>query len=376
MQALYLAMFIALAILPISRPRYPKNSALSRGPEELRVTTHPSYREAIAEAKKRSANQKRVVVMPLVIEPDDRALLATSLQMELIRDLQHLSDITVVDFLTFRHSLGGTLPRVAQDAASRAAEAVAAEIVVSGTIEVTGGKFVATLQSHDVRQSGKPFVVKIESTPADFFSMSNKIAESLLAEWNVSPSDAQRKSMFATPTTVESARLSCDRAMLTLIDWNTKDAPGEGPGKLEEALEHAQAAIKADPNYLRAYLAAASIAEALPDNPSQRDRFLKAGRNRIRPSTAVEQRAVLELEADYAIFVKNDRIEARQKYSEILALCPNDPLALWKNIELVAEKPEGQSLSADDEKQAVRYAAQFQSAHPHSPLSKLLAGTN
>src|SRR5687768_14630299 len=97
MQLLTLAMVVSLAILPISRPKHPRTSVVSRGPEELRVTTLDSYPAALAEAKKRSANQKRVVVLPFVVKGEDSRYLSASFQMELIRDLQHLPDVIVVD---------------------------------------------------------------------------------------------------------------------------------------------------------------------------------------------------------------------------------------------------------------------------------------
>jgi TolB-like protein len=372
MQVLMLATVVSLAILPISRPKHPRTSVVSRGPEELRVTTLEAYPAALAEAKQRSVGQRRVVVLPFVAKGDDSRLLSPSFQMELIRDLQHLSDVITVDLFTFRHAF----PAGAAGAhdARRAAKSVAAEIVVSGTVEVTGDQLVTTVHSSAVEQPAKPVVITVRSTPADFFDVSNQITSGLLAEWKISPSDAQKQSMFASPTAVDAARMHCDRAIMTLIEWNTNDAQSDAQGKLEEAAQDAEAAIKADPNYLRAYLAAASIAEARQSD-TQRNRFLRAGRNRIRPATSLEQRTVLELQADYALFVQNDRIAARQKYAEILKLCPNDALALWRGVELIGEQNEGQSLSADDYQQAARYAARLQSTHPHSPLTKLLAGS-
>ena len=373
MQLLTLVMVVSLAILPISRPKHPRVSVVSRGPEKLRVTSLDSYPAALAEAKKGSSQHKRVLVLPFAVQGDDSRLLSTSLQMELIRDLQHSSHLNVVDAFTSRHILP---PGTASAADSRqAAKSLAADYVITGTVESADGKLVAKAHATPIGQISKPILITVESNGDDFFAVSNQITSGLLAEWRVTPSEAQKKSMLAIPTSVDAAREHCDRAILTLIQWNVGGAGTDEPEMLRQAANEAQAAIKADRNYLRAYLAAASIAEALENNPD-RTQFLRAGRNRIRPKTAADQRAALELEADYALYVQNDRIAAREKYAEILTLCPNDALALWKAIELIGEQTEGQTLSANDYESAARFAARLQVTHPYSPLTKLLAGSH
>jgi TolB-like protein len=371
MQLLTLVMVVSLAILPISRPKHPRISAVSRGPEKLKVTSLDSYPAALAEAKKRSSQHKRVVVLPFAVQGEDSRFLSESLQLELIRDLQHVADVSVVDAFTYRH----LNPTASAPDARQVAQSFAADIVITGTVQVNEGKLVAETRATPTGQASKPIVITVESNANDFFEVTNQITSGLLAEWKLTPTEAQKKSILAVPTSKDTAREHCDRAILTLIEWNVSGAGTDGQELLRRAADDAEAAIKADPNYLRAYLAAASAAESLENNPD-RTRFLRAGRNRVRPKTSADQRAALELEADYALFVQSDRVAAREKYAQILQLCPNDSLALWRAIELIGEQTEGQSLSAKDYESAARYAARLQVTHPHSPLTKLLAGSD
>jgi TolB-like protein len=373
MQLLTLVMIVSMAILPISRPKHPRVSVVSRGPEKLRVTRHDSYSAALAEAKQRSSLHKRVLVLPFTVEGEDSRFLSESLQMELIRDLQHPADLSVVDIFSYRHILPARMTSASDE--RQAATTFAADIVITGTVQLADGELVTKVQASPSGQAIKPVAITVRSKGNDFFEVSNQITSGLLTEWKVDLSEGQRRSMLAIPTSVDAAREHCDRAILALIEWNAASAGSDPQKKLRQAADEAAAAIKADRNYLRAYLAAASVAEALENN-AERTQFLRAGRNRIRPKTSTDERMVLELEADYALFVQNDRIAARKKYVEILKLCPNDALALWKAIELIGEQTEGQSLSAGDYELATRYAARLQVAHPYSPLTRLLAGSD
>jgi tetratricopeptide (TPR) repeat protein len=172
-------------------------------------------------------------------------------------------------------------------------------------------------------------------------------------------------------TMSDSARILCDDGLAILDRADGLHRRAE-PILFRRALNDSQAALKADPRYLRALLLQASCLLRLGETEALETCLTEAYNLRV-PEDRFDTLTRLEADADHAALVKRDFAAAVALYQKILEIDPGHLQALWMLTALHAGEYPPSNWPGYSLEKAASYAARLIVAHPESAAARLLS---
>jgi hypothetical protein len=252
--------------------------------------------------------------------------------------------------LRVRFLLTGTLSRTAGD------ERLDVEVIEIGPPESTETEPVA-------RASAQRPVGQVDE-------LVDAVLIPVLGQLKATPGSDRLAEITRVPTASDSARILCDDGS-ALMDRCRGLRPGDDQVLSLRALNDSEAALKADPRYLRAALLQASCLLRLGE-AERLENCLNAAFSVREPPDRIDALTRLEVDADHAALVKHDLAAATALYQKMLEIDPGHLRALWMLTALHAgEYPPARWPGFSLEK-AGDYAARLIVAHPDSAAARLL----
>jgi TolB-like protein len=255
--------------------------------------------------------------------------------------------------LGVRYLITGTFTR---GEASDRLEAEAIEIVVSQS-----------------ETESKPLAKASASRPGgQVLEMTDAVLLDLLAQLKATPPPDRIAEMTKVSTNSDSARALCDDGA-ALMDRAVGLNRGDDPGLSTRALKDTEAAMKADPRYLRASLLQAGCLLRLGETVRLERCLSNASNLRVNiPEGRIDALTRLELEGDHAVFVKHDFEDAVAQYQRMLEIDPGHLHALWMLSALHAGEYESSRWAGYSLEKAGDYAARLIVAHPGTAAARMI----
>jgi TolB-like protein len=252
--------------------------------------------------------------------------------------------------------------------------------LVIGTVTRAGGdsQLDAALVSGDpvpAATDGEPAGARATATATrpggKVYELADAVLLDLLAQRKATPPPDRVAEMTRIPTLNDSARALCD-AGFALLDRAGGKSRDDDRSLSIRALKHAEAALKADPQYLRAALLQASCLMSLGE-AARLEACLGGAAGALGSSDRIDALTRLEVEGDHAALVKHDPATAAARYETMLEIDPGHLRALWMLAALHAGEFEPPDWPGSSRAKAREYAARLIAAHPDSSSARFLA---
>jgi hypothetical protein len=246
--------------------------------------------------------------------------------------------------------------------------------VITGTLtrEETNDRLDAAVFEIGPSEAEEKSVAKASATRPGgrVYELADAVLLDLLAQLKATPAPERIAEMTKVPTTSDSARALCDDCA-ALMDRVAGLNRGDDPGVTTRALKDTEAAMKADPRYLRAALLQAGCLLRLGESARLESCLTNAYNLRV-PESRIDALTRLELDGDYAAFVKRDFETAVVNYQKMLEIDPGHLHALWMLTALHAGEYEPSHWAGYSLEKAAEDAARLLVSHPGSSAARLL----
>jgi TolB-like protein len=327
---------------------------------------------ALSAAREHYAGRAGIAVLPIVTPKADPALTLAALgcAATLNADLRYAPAFLVRDRTEVVRVLRS------ESAAESIGRRLGVRYVITGSLsrDATGDRLdiqALEIGAADKEAAGHPLV---QASARRFSGQLHELVDTalidLLGQLKATPPPDRLAEINRVPTMSDSARGLCDDGF-ALLDRSDSLFRGDEPALLHRALKDSEAALKADPRYLRAALLQASCLLRLGETDRLETCLTQAYETRI-PDTRIDALTRLEVDGDYAALVKHDLTTAVSQYEKILEIDPGHLHALWMLTALHAgEFPPGQWAGYSLEKAGV-YAARLIVAHPETVAARML----
>jgi TolB-like protein len=366
-----LAAFVsAVAVIPTYNHDGDEAARPARN-DELMVHNVAVGAAALEAARAELAPRARIAVVPIVASKGDpgSALAALGCTAALTADLQYVPGFLVLDRSeVFRAGRKATSP-------DEIGRKLGVRYVVTGTLNrgATEDQLDVVATEFGPAEKGEPMPVARASSrrfSGQIYELADTVLLDLLEQLKATPSPDRLAEMKRVPTFSDSARALCDDGF-ALMDRSTGLFRGDDPALCQRALNDAEAALKADPRYLRASLLKASCLLRRGETERLENCLTQAFDIRL-PDTRIDALTRLEVDADHAALVKRDVATAVTLYEKILEIDPGHLHALWMLMALHAGEYQATPWPGCSLEKAGDYAARLIVAHPDSPAGRLL----
>jgi len=371
--ALMLISFFVLAvILPDTTPRRPRTVRLSRS------ATTPSFQRFLVaedvqrEAKKAVANLKRAALIPLTASGTVDGIDAFAVTMNIENDLHYVSGLLPSDITSMLAEADASDSSTEQ--IQKIAQRLQAELVITGSLNEKNHVYHLQLVAYQLKNDALTTIAKsqAEGTATELAAAGDRALLTLLEQLHFTPVAEARQQMTMVPTNNPDAMRECAYGFQLLLRAMSAagDQETDTTDLSNRALEHANRALAADPDFTLAYLVKASAQDNL-QQPAGVKLTLQAAKTRLNRADRLTQ---LELRGDFERLTKKDKnwqTTASQYYEEMLKFDPGHLRALLSLVECYAA--ENERPPDVDLERAAHYAARIQAAHPGSPIAKLFA---
>jgi TolB-like protein len=366
----------ALTIFPTAiRDREPDPAAgPARGVEssirDVRVTP-----EARAAATDLFADQRRIAVLPFTASKGDpgAALSALGCSEAMTADLHYVTGFLVLERAEVLHAYRGRGRERRPLAPLEIGRKLGVRYVITGMLvrEADDERLDAeAIEIGPDDTSPRPPVKATARRPGgQATELADEVLLNLLGQLNAKPAPERITEMTKVQTPSDSARALCDDGFATM-DRASGISRGDDPALSARALKESEAAMKADPRYLRAALLQAGCLLRLGEIVRLESCLTQASNLQV-PETRIDVLTRLELDGDHAVFVKRDFENAVRCYRKMLEIDPGHPRALWMLTALYSGEFESPQWAGQDLDQARDYAARLLAAHPDSAAAGL-----
>ena len=363
----------ALAIIPTVNRDRDQAARPIRGDEtsirNVKVTT-----EALEAARKQYASKARIAVLPFAATKGDPGaeLSALGCVDALIGDLRYVPGLLVLEHSEVSQA------RPAGASPQETGRKLGVKYVVTGTLTREGAEDRLDVEAIAiVTPEAEP-----EATPAparasarrpggQVYEVAGAVLLDLLGQMNLTPEPERAAEIARVLTQRDSARALCDDGY-ALMDRAEGLNRGDDPGLTARALKDSEAALKADPFYLRAFLLQASCLLRMGESMRLESCLDQAYNLRV-PEDRIDELTRREVDADYAVFVKRDYAIATEHYRRMLEIDAAHLHALWMLAALHAGDYESSQWPGYSLEKAGEFAARLVVAHPGSAAARLLA---
>jgi tetratricopeptide (TPR) repeat protein len=346
----------------------PLRSAAARRLSDIEIapTVH-------SDAVKVYSNSKRLAVLPFV-NTESNATIANDgigFMEAMIADMRYVSEFLVLDgsevLARVRANPAASMP-VDLESAARLGQQLGVRCVIKGSFTVEADKIRLSAQAIDCSSPDFRVLASCQAVRpfAQICSLSDEVLQDLLKQMDSLPGPAKLQEMSRVPTTNFQARTECDSGFALLAQAAASEAT-EARKLSEQALQHAEAAVNADPNYVQAYILEASCLWNL-ERAADLEACLRAARIKSDPAI-VDELTRLELEGDYAMFVERDFDKAIENYKRMLDIDAAHSRALLSLAGLYAGDFGAADAGIHDSDRAAEYAARLNAAHPGSSMA-------
>jgi TolB-like protein len=327
---------------------------------------------ALASAQGELAKRVRIAVVPIVTTKGDpsQARAALGCTMALTADLRYVPGMLVVDRAEVLRSMR-EFPSPAEIGRS-----LGVRYVVTGNLTREG--FDDQLAIEAIELPVPPAIEGQVRARASARRPSGRVDElvgvvllDLLGQLHAEIPPDRAAEITRVRTLSDSARILCDDG-LAILDRNDGLHRGTEPLLFRRALNASQAALKADPRYVRAMLLQASCLLRLGDTTSMELCLTEAYNLRV-PDDRSDGLTRLEADADHAALVKHDLAAAVSLYQKILDIDPGHLHALWMLTAIHAGEYPPSNWPGYSLEKATDYAARLIVAHPESAAARLLS---
>lgn len=364
----------AIAILPTVNRDHDQDEDTgpirAEGPSlrDLKVTPG-----AIAAAREGLAGRRRIAVLPFGAPKGDHgaAMAALGSHVAITHDLHYVPAFLVLDRSEVLRAL------VDAKSPSEVGRTLGARVLIRGTLrrEEAGDRLEAEMI--EVGPAGTEDVPMARASAGRPAGRINDLADAvlldLLRQVDATPAPERVAEMSRVPTTNDSARTLCEDGF-ALMDRATGLNRGDHATLTARALKDSEAALKADPRYLRAMLLRASCLLRMGEIGPMETCLTVAFE--LRPTdNRVDVLTRQELDGDHATFVKHDFATAVAHYERMLEIDPGHLHALWMLTALHAGEYEASQWSGANPDKAGTYAARLIVAHPGSAATRIFVAS-
>jgi TolB-like protein len=361
-----------LAILPTLNSDRDEAAKPARGDgasiRDVRVTP-----AALESAREALASRERIAVLPFAASKGDPGaeLAALGCSAAMTADLHYVPAFLVLErseVLLVRRD-----PKSSLDALGRK---LAARYLITGSLTREGdndrleAEVIAIGPPDD--EAKKLARASAVRPGGQIYELADTVLLDLLGQLKATPAPERVAEMTRVPTTNDSARTLCEDGF-ALMDRATGLNRRDDQGLTARALKDSEAALKADPRYLRALLLQASCLQRLGETKRLVDCLTQAENLRV-PGNRVDALTQWEVEGDIAALVKRDFAAAVAHYRKILEIDPGHLHALWMLTALNAGEYESSRWPGLSLEKATESAARLIVAHPRSAAARLLGG--
>jgi TolB-like protein len=364
----------ALMVFPTAN----RDQAGPAGGDETSNRTVKVTPEDRASARERLAGRRRVAVLPFSSSKGDPGAMLSALGCSeaMIADLHYVAGLLVLEraeVLRAYHRRGRDREPETPRAIGRR---LGVQCVITGAFSREENNERLDAEAIEIGpddSSPKPPAKATARRPDGQASeLADAVLLDLLAQIDATPPADRIAEMTKVPTRSDSARALCDDGFAT-IDRTAGIGRGDDAGLIDRALKESEAAMKADPRYLRAMLLQAGCLLRLGEAERLRTCLTQAGSLQL-PEDRIDALTRLELDGDHAVFVKHDYEVAVVHYRKMLEIDPGHPRALWMLTALYSGEFDARHWSGLSPELAGQYAARLLEAHPESTAAGLFVG--
>jgi TolB-like protein len=364
---------LALAIVPAVNPQRDRDQEQAQQPER---GDEPSIRDvkldrgALEAAREEFAGRSRIAVLPLAASKGDPAaeVDAVGCTRALTDDLRYVPAYLVLEQSEVIRTRGTltSLPEIGRKLGVRN--------LVMGLLTREGGDNRLEAVVLDVEPGAPARLTPLARASGvrpvgKVYDLVDAVLLDLLGQLKTTPSPERITAMGRVPTLNDSARALCDDG-LSLIDRSSGLGRDDERAVILRALRESEAALHADPLYQRAALLQASCLMKLGDSARLETCLTQAYDAQV-PASRLDELTRLEIEGDYAAFVKRDLTGATERYRKMLELDPGHLHALWMLSALHAGEYGSPDWPERSLEKAASYAARIVVAHPASAPARL-----
>jgi TolB-like protein len=361
----------ALAIIPTLNRDRDQAARTIRGDEpsigNVRVTP-----EALAAARAEFAVRSRIVVLPFAASKGDPGaeLSALGCGEAMTADLHYVPGLLVLERSEVLNVIRDREPAPPAEIGRK----LGVRYLITGMLTREGSGDRLDAEVIEVGPPGaeaKPVGKASASRPAGHvFELADVVLLDVLGKVKAAPAPERIAELTKVPTLSDSARALCDDGF-ALMDRADGLNRGDDAGLCARALKDSEAAMKADPRYLRAALLQAGCLLRLGEAERLESCLTNAYNLRI-PESRIDVLTRLELDGDRAVFVKRDFESAAVQYQKMLEIDPGHLHALWMLTALHAGEYGSSRWPDYSLEKAGGYAARLIVAHPGSAAARML----
>jgi hypothetical protein len=370
-----------LAVLPALRSDRSSSSRPLPGdePSVLHLKLDPSGLDA---ARDRFKGRDRIAVLPFTVVKGDPSqwLAALGCAEAMTADLHYAPGLLVLDRSEVLRA------RREPAAPGEIGRALGVRYLVSGTVRREAADDVLEVEALEIGPDtpGEPGApasalnharalahASARQPAGHIYELADDALLKLLEQLKAVPPPERLVEITRVPTLSDSARALCDDGF-ALMDRCAGVYRGDDVLLCQRALKDSEAALKADPRYVRAAVLQASC--LLRQGDTQRlDHCLSEAFNLRTPENRIDALTRMEIDGDYAAFVQRDFATAVTHYEKILEIDPGHLHALWMLTAIHAGEFPPYRWPGYSLEKAGDYAARLIVAHPGTAAARLLS---